>query len=477
MLRDSDFFKDLNKAFPFTPTADQSVLMRKWTEYLFGHRGKETFILRGYAGTGKTTCIRSLVKVLPRYQRKAILLAPTGRAAKVMQNYTGKQAFTIHRFIYRPQRTKSGEAVFRLRENKATNAVFIVDEASMIPDTSLDNKAFGDRSLLEDLLYFVAQGVGCKLILIGDVAQLPPVGLDLSPALDPAFLAQRFDRIVHLHELTQVMRQASESVLLEDATQIREIQGTDPPQTPKLDTGPDVVRLVDGYDIQDALQTAFTGEDKDDTIFIVRSNKRANLYNQAIRSRIMWNENEIATGDRIMVVKNNYYWLDEKSKAGFLANGEILEILGLTNHKELYGFRFVDAQLRLVDYPDEPTFEAKLLLDTLSVEAPSLPYERQRQLYQEVVQDYAELPKYKQYQKVKENPYFNALQVKFAYAVTCHKAQGGQWKQVFIEQSWIPDGVDREYLRWLYTALTRAREKAYLIGFTDDFFSEDVAFP
>ena len=319
---------------------------------------------------------------------------------------------------------------------------------------------------------YVYSGAHCKLILIGDTAQLPPVKLDLSPALDAQKLTLNFDKNVTEIELNEVMRQHAESGILVNATELRYILANNGFNDFKFQLGfPDLIRLIDGYDIEDAINSAYNKFGVEDTAFIVRSNKRANQYNQQIRSKIRGQENEISTGDFVMIVKNNYFWLKESSEAGFIANGDICEILQIFSIKDLYGFRFAEVQIRMIDYPNQKPFETVLLLDTLASESPSLSYEESNKLYHEVGKDFAnETSKYKQLLGVKNSKYFNALQVKFSYAVTCHKSQGGQWHTVFVEQPYLPNGIDMEYLRWLYTAITRAKEKLYLIGFNDDFF-------
>jgi len=402
-----------------------------------------------------------------------VLLAPTGRAAKVIGGYANRQAFTIHKKIYHPRKKSNGSVSFSLQKNKHSNTIFIVDEASMIPDRAADARLFENGSLLDDLLFYVYSGKQCKLVLIGDTAQLPPVKLNLSPALDAESLELNYQKEVNQLELSEVMRQHESSGILSNATRIRTLlyQGIYEGFTFNLEF-PDIVRLTDGYDIQDAIQHAYdTDEGVEQTAFIVRSNKRANQYNQQIRSKIRGQENEIATGDYVMVVKNNYFWLSDSSEAGFIANGDICEILEIRKFKELYGFRFAEAKIRMIDYPNQRPFDTVLLLDTLSSETPSLSYEDSNRLYEEVKKDYEdEKSSYKRLLSVKKNSYFNALQIKFSYAMTCHKSQGGQWKTVFIEQPYLPNGQDISYLRWLYTAVTRAQEKLYLIGFKDDFF-------
>ncbi|MEN1785793.1 MAG: AAA family ATPase [Bacteroidota bacterium] len=471
----ADFRSLLLDKFPHSPTALQTTTLGQLAEFIFSVTDNQLFLLRGFAGTGKTTIIAALVRHLWHTQRKAVLMAPTGRAAKVISTYSGTQAFTIHKKIYFPKKQSGGGVQFVLAPNKHRNTIFIVDEASMISDTPSDSKLFENGSLLDDLIQYVYSGHRCKLMLIGDTAQLPPVRLELSPALNRKQLELNYNKEVIEIELDEVMRQKEASGILYNATNLRQ----------QLQTGyytdfqfrvngfSDIVRLIDGNEIQGAIDEAYAQQGREETVVIVRSNKRANLYNSNIRQRILFLEQEIAVGDFMMVVKNNYFWLKPNSAAGFIANGDILEILELFAIKDLYGFRFAEVKVQMVDYPDQKPFETVLLLDTINAESPSLPYEQGNKLYQEVLQDYAhEKSKYRQFMGVKNNKYFNALQVKFSYAVTCHKSQGGQWSTVFIEQPYLPNGPDKAYLRWLYTAVTRARQQLYLIGFKDDFFVE-----
>ncbi len=469
-----EFYNDLIKRFPFEPTNSQDILLTKLADFIFENNNKGLFLIKGYAGTGKTTTISTVVNNLWRIGKKAVLLAPTGRAAKVISGYSNRQAFTIHKKIYHPRKNKSGGVDFVLQKNKHTNTIFIVDEASMIPDAPSNSKLFENGSLLDDLISYVYSGIHCKLVFIGDTAQLPPVRLILSPALDAQNLALKYDKIITEVELDEVMRQHAQSGILINATELRLILSNNGFNEFKFQLGfPDLIRLTDGYEIEDAINSAYDNVGVEDTTFIVRSNKRANQYNQQIRSKIRRQENEISTGDYVMIVKNNYFWLKDTSEAGFIANGDICEILQIFKIKELYGFRFAEVKLRMIDYTNQKPFETVLLLDTLASETPSLSYEDSNRLYQEVAKDFAfEKSKYKQLLGIKKSTFFNALQVKFSYAVTCHKSQGGQWKTVFIEQPYLPEGQNIEYLRWLYTAVTRAQEKVYLIGFKDDYFVE-----
>jgi ATP-dependent exoDNAse (exonuclease V) alpha subunit len=470
----SELYAQLIQRFPFVPTTLQDQLLEQLANFVIDNNEQKLFLLKGYAGTGKTTVISTLVNNLWQCTLKSVLMAPTGRAAKVIALYSKKSAFTVHKKIYYPKKNKSGGVHFVLQKNKHTNTIFIVDEASMIPDKIADANLFENSSLLDDLLHYVYSGKNCKLILIGDTAQLPPVKLDLSPALNTHTLTYNYNKDVVEIELNEVMRQHKESGILYNATQLRIILSDDHINDFIFDLHfSDIIRLTDGYEVQDAIHETYDKNGVEATAFIVRSNKRANLYNQQIRSNILGKENEISTGDYIMIVKNNYYWLKDSTEVGFIANGDVCEIVEIFNFKHLYGFYFAEVKLRMVDYPDQIPFETVLLLDTLQSESPSLTFEESNKLYQEIAKDYAdERSKYKIMLAVKSNKYFNALQVKFSYAMTCHKSQGGQWENVFIEQPYLSNGQDISYLRWLYTAVTRAQKKLYLIGFKEEYFEE-----
>ncbi len=469
----SDFYKLIKSKFPFVPTQKQDIVLMQLSEFIFETSPNALYLLKGYAGTGKTSIIGALVSNLWQAKKSAVLMAPTGRAAKVIANYSGKEAFTIHKKIYFPKKQKGGGVKFVMQPNKHRNTIFIVDEASMIPDTPADSKLFENGSLLDDLMHYVYSGHQCKLLLIGDIAQLPPVKSDLSPALDATKLDLNYNKQVKSVELDEVVRQEANSGILENATELREVLETSFYDSFKFSvkTYTDIVRLTDGHEIMDAINESYSNKGYEETAIIVRSNKRANLYNKQIRERILFNENELSSGDYLMVVKNNYFWIKPTSEAGFIANGDIVEVLEIFNIKELYGFKFAEVKVRMVDYPRMRPFETVLLLNTIDAETPSLSYEDSNRLYQEVMKDYEnETSNYKKFLSVKNNKFFNALQVKFSYAITCHKSQGGQWDTIFVEQPYLPNGMDRDYIRWLYTAVTRAKEKLYLIGFKDDFF-------
>lgn len=471
-MNSSLFYSLLQKQFPFQPTVKQDIFFQMISVFLTNSNDDEIFVLKGYAGTGKTTVISTIVNNLISINKKYVLLAPTGRAAKVIANYSNKPAQTIHKKIYFPKKNSGGGVSFTKQPNKHKNTIFIVDESSMISDVNTESKLYENGSLLDDLISYVYNGQNCKMILLGDTAQLPPVQSDISPALETDSLALHYNKEVFSIELDEVMRQEEHSGILYNATELRELLKDtfyDDFQF-QLKGFKDIVRLTDGYDIQDAIQGAYSNYSIEDTCFIVRSNKRANQYNQQIRSKILDKENELSVGDFLMVVKNNYFWLKETDEATFIANGDIIEVLEIFGFKELYGFNFAKVKIRMVDYPNQKPFETVLLLNTITSESPSLTFEESNKLYQEVMKDYEGETKYKMFQKVKENEYFNALQVKFSYAITCHKSQGGQWNTVFIEQPYLPNGIDKDYIRWLYTALTRAKDKLYLIGFKDESF-------
>jgi exodeoxyribonuclease V len=469
------FSSDILSVFPFEPTKGQKELAEMLDVFIFDKEPHSVFVLKGYAGTGKTSFISAMVKVLPMIRKKAVLLAPTGRAAKVLSGYAGQPAWTIHKRIYFQRMGRDGGISLVLQKNLYKNALFIVDEASMIAGSYQENDhVFSSRNLLDDLMEYVAEETSCKLLLIGDTAQLPPVGMPVSPALDLEFLKSRYDLKIFNCELTEVMRQSLESGILFNATRMRDIIASGKVTFPLFDTDnrKDVVRIT-GEDLEDLLHTAFSSSEPAETVVVCRSNKRANMFNREIRNRILFLENEISSGDCLMVVRNNYFWLEPQSGPGFIANGDIIEVLRIQNTEELYGFRFADATVRLVDYPDEPTLDVKILLDVLMADTPALPQEAQKKLFSSVLDEFNDIPQRNlRYEKVRTNPYYNALQVKFAYALTCHKTQGGQWQHVFIDQGYLKDEmIDYEYLRWLYTALTRATRKVYLLGFQEKFFS------
>lgn len=463
--------------FPFEPTADQSNLIHQLSGFLLDKDPHALFLLKGYAGTGKTSMVSSLVSILPLLGKRYVLLAPTGRAAKVLSAYSGKAAHTIHRFIYYASTDHQGSFKMALRQNKHKNTLFIVDEASMIPDgLSGQEYSANTRSLLEDLFHFVySSDHNCKLLLIGDAAQLPPVGLEISPALNKDYLKSSFGISLYEFELKEVVRQSLNSGILANATNIRDLLNNEIYQPPffSLKNFSDIKR-INGSELEEALNSSYANYGAESTIVITRSNKRANLYNQQIRYRILFKEENISSGDFMMIVKNNYHWVAENSKVGFLANGDIIELTKIIRIEELYGFTFSDVMIRLIDYPDEPEMEVKILLDSIMSEAPSLSHDENKRLFEEVMKDFEDVPSRRnKLKKLKENPYYNALQVKFSYALTCHKTQGGQWERVFIDQAYFNENMlNREFLRWMYTAVTRASENLYLVNFDNQLFEE-----
>ncbi|MCC9165574.1 ATP-dependent DNA helicase [Pontibacter harenae] len=455
----------LKTNFPFEPTEDQAKLFGKLDEFIISKQEeRQVFLLKGYAGTGKTTVVTSLVKILNKFGYKYVLLAPTGRAAKVMSSYSGKAAFTIHKKIYRQTANPYSEGLsFTRQPNKTDSTIYIVDESSMISDDS----GFGENGLLRDLMGYVFEKKNNKLLLIGDTAQLPPVNQAMSPSLDGEYLKQNFRCHVREMELTQVMRQAEASGILMNATNLRNQLKKEPLEIKLHTKGWRDIYKMTGEKLEDGLRYAYDKFGIENTIVICRSNKTANMYNQHIRRQIFFSEDEIGVGDYLMVVRNNYFWLPKDSDIGFMANGDFVEITKIIRDEEMYGFRFVDVRVRFVDYPDAEEQEVKIMLDTLYTDAPALPADQNRKLYEEVLQDHMDIKtKRERSKEIKKSPYLNALQVKFAYALTCHKAQGGQWQAVFVDQGFLKDDmVNEEFARWLYTALTRSSEELFLLNF------------
>lgn len=457
--------------FRHQPTEGQLQVMKHLTAFLLTKKSNPIYILKGYAGTGKTSLVGALVRLMENTGRRFVLMAPTGRAAKVLSAYSGFASYTIHRKIYRRLMTSDGRFSMQRVLNKHRNTVFIVDEASMIGETTSDQGVFGKQNLLDDLISYVFEGEHCSLILIGDSAQLPPVGVDESPALDLNFIKTSYPVMAYMFELKEVMRQSLESGILYQSTVIRLALESELVNLPLFSPieFPDVVR-VGNEDIEDLLFQAFGSRDPDEAVVVCRSNRNANQFNQAIRSRILGCEEEINAGDLLMIVKNNYYWLEQvEQAAGFLANGDIIRVNRINKIEEVYGFRFADAEVTLVDDEQCPPLQAKLLLNTLLVNTASLGTDDFLKLTSAVEEDYPEIhDRRKRLALVRTNPYFNALQVKFSYALTCHKTQGGQWPHVFVEAGIKSvDDVNHAYLRWLYTACTRATKKLYLLGFPD----------
>jgi len=470
-MRDTIIYNNLCKNLGNIPTNDQSDALKKIASYICDNNNDVIFLMTGYAGTGKTSVISSIVKTLDLLRMRSVLLAPTGRAAKVLASYSGRQAFTIHKKIYRQKSSKDGLGSFSLDRNLHKDTFFIVDEASMVSNSSGDSSLFGSGRLLDDLVEYVYSGNECKLILVGDTAQLPPVGSVVSPALDPASLGGYGFGLISC-ELKQVVRQSETSGVLMNATRVRLQVAESDLVHPSIDciNYKDTIRIT-GEELIDEISSAYGTCGMEGTIIVVNSNKQANRYNQGIRNRIFFREEEISPGDMVMVVKNNYFIIDEdEDGAGFIANGDIAEVKKIRKYEERYGFRFADMVLKFPDYNLE--IEAKVMMDVLHLDTPALPSEKNKELYQNILADYLNIKtRRKQFEAVKNNPYFNALQIKFAYAVTCHKAQGGQWERVFIDQGMFNrNEITIDYLRWFYTALTRSTDKVYLVNFSEDFF-------
>ena len=461
--------KILRARFPYTPTEGQKEFFQFFDTFLkIKPEERPIFLLKGYAGTGKTTIVSALVKASSFFNMKTLLLAPTGRAAKVMNAYTGKSAYTIHKKIYKHKFDEEGAGKFTRQKNYHKNTLFIVDEVSMISDKA----SFGSKSLLQDLIQFVFQNSDNKLIFIGDPAQLPPVGQDDSPALDSVYLKNNFQATLIEVELKEVLRQDADSGILKNATDLRNILDEKTFQ-PKFQTSDfaDIFRMT-GERLEDGLRYSYDKFGPEETVIVCRSNRAAVQYNEYIRRQMFFYENEIEAGDLLMVVKNNYFYKPDDDQSEFLANGDFVEVMKIVNFEELYGFRFATLMLRMPDFPDSGSFEAKVILDTLHTHTPALSEEQGRKLYNEVLQEIMAVERKANVKRaLKVNPYANALQIKFAYALTCHKSQGGQWKAVFVDQGYIKeDSIDKDYVRWLYTALTRASKELFLLNFHKRFF-------
>lgn len=474
-MLNNDLSQQIKRNFSYKPTEEQENALNSFSNFLLSLSSEKIFVLRGYAGTGKTSLVSALVKTLGEVGRKCVLLAPTGRAAKVFSLYSHHPAYTIHRRIYR-QRVFSGDMEnFTLNTNLHRQTLFIVDEASMIANEGLSGASFGTGRLLDDLIEYVYSVPGCSLMLVGDTAQLPPVGEEQSPALSVPVL-QGYGLEVTECLLTQVVRQAADSGILYNATLLRHSIMKDACfGLPSVRIGkfPDV-KVIQGGDLIEAISDSYDKVGMDETIIICRSNKRANLYNRGIRNTILYREDELNAGDVLMVAKNNYFWGADCKELDFIANGDVAVVRRVRRVREMYGFRFADVVLRFPDYGDLE-LEVTLLLDTLHTDFPSLPREQGEKLFEAVFEDYAYLSsKRERIKKIKEDPYYNALQVKYAYAVTCHKAQGGQWQRVFLDQGYLTDEmVSPDYYRWLYTAFTRATETLYLVNWPKEQLSEE----
>ncbi|MCD8042236.1 MAG: AAA family ATPase [Tannerellaceae bacterium] len=456
--------------FPHTPSADQSEGIRILSDFLVLPDPDSILLIKGYAGTGKTSLIGALVKTLTEFKQKTVLMAPTGRAAKVFSNYAGQKAYTIHKKIYRQKAFSNEMSGFQPADNLYKDTIFIVDEASMISNDGLDSYAFGTGRLLDDLIQYVYSGENCRLILMGDEAQLPPVGQTESPALNRHIL-EGCNLTVMGFQLTQVIRQNEDSGILFNATSLRNaLKEGIVSQFPKLQVKafPDIIQ-VNGDELIEEISSSYNKVGIEETIIITRSNKRANIYNNGVRNRILYREEELSSGDRLMIAKNNYYWPEKYEEMDFIANGEIVEVIKVRKTYELYGFRFADVSVQFEDYDLE--MDVKILLDTLQAEAPSLPRELNDKLFYTILEDYEDVPtKAGKYKKMKADPHYNVVQVKYAYAITCHKAQGGQWANVFLDFGYLTEEMmGEDFYRWLYTAMTRATKKLYLVNVPESF--------
>lgn len=478
MIIDELKYKILQQ-FGFPPTQEQAHALEVFAEFLTDRDSHAVMILRGSAGTGKTTLSGAIVRTLKEIRQKVMLLAPTGRAAKVFSLNSGSPAYTIHRRIYREKSFSGVEGQFNLNDNLYTDTLFMVDEASMIANMGLGGMNFGSGCLLDDLVHFVYQGRNDRLLLIGDKAQLPPVGEEESPALHAAML-EGYGLKVYECDLNEVLRQSEESGILYNATMIRQmITHDDITQLPKIHfAGYSDIKPMPGAELIEALADSYHHVGLDDTIVVTRSNKRANVFNQGIRNMVLDREEELSQGDILMIVKNNYYWMEEERKSNnklqsneipaFLANGDRAKVLKVRRRIDLYGFRFATLLLQFPDYGNYE-LEATVLLDTLTSEAPALTHEQQEQLFHQIEEDYQDIPlKADRMKAIRQDQFFNALQVKFAYAVTCHKAQGGQWAHVYVDQGYMTDDMlNPDYIHWLYTAFTRATEMLYLVNWPE----------
>ena len=473
-MTQSAFHQRLQQHFGFEPTLSQQEAMQALSSFIYEKGENFLFILQGYAGTGKTSLVSALIRTLEEVGVQTVILAPTGRAAKVISQYAGHKAYTIHKWIYRLG-VRNGIRQFFRRENKYSHTLFIVDEASMISAESTLGELPGMSSLLDDLIEYVFSARHNRLLFIGDDAQLPPVHATESPALNAEYLQHAYHLNIRGSRLTDVVRQTLDSGILFNATRLRDKLNQDDISFPFFSKQPfDDFTRVPGGELEELLNSLYNQNDCDEIVAITRSNKRAWLFNNEIRSRILFRENRITTGDYLMAVKNNYFWVDESSEVGFIANGDIMEVMAIHKQQEIYGFNFADVTVRLCDYPNYPDIDIKIILESLEVEGPSLPYEDNQRLYMAIAEDFEDIPnKRARFLRIKNSPYLNAVQVKFAYSLTCHKTQGGQWKHVLIDQGYLTeDNLDREYLRWLYTAVTRSTENVYLINFEEKMFEQ-----
>ena len=463
----SIIFSDPNVEF----NLNQKSAIKNINDFIYSS-GQNICVLKGFAGTGKTYIVSRVVKNLWKIKKPVILLAPTGRSAKVLSSYCNKQAHTVHKEIFYVKNNPAGNIDFSLKINKHKNTIFIVDEASMIPTVKKNETGLFSDSLLDNIVKYVYSGYKCSLIIIGDLAQLPPIFSENSLSLDDNFLNENYGLKVFSTELTQVVRQRENSGILSLATYLRNLLEIDFVEKLKINLSSynDITLIEDGDQLINSLQDSYDKFGLQETAVIVRSNKRSNIYNKNIRERILCNESVISVGDLLMVVKNNYHWLNN-NLVGFIANGDIIKIEEIHSIKELYGFRFAEVRVTMIDYPNLNAFETVLILDSIEINSPSLDYNVMNKLYREVSKDYIEIKtKYKRHLAIKKNKFFNALQVKFAYCFTCHKSQGGQWQSIFVEMPFLPSGYNKDFIRWFYTAVTRAKNKLHLIGFKNEYF-------
>lgn len=464
----------------FTPTQEQYLFCERVSSFLTQRQEDRCFVLRGFAGTGKTTSVAALVKALPHFKLKVVLLAPTGRAAKVISSYTGKRALTIHKKIYRKRTAVSLEMAFQLAPNLHDHTLFIIDEASMIADEW--NQQNGS-SFLRDIIQFVyqpspsGQDKNCSLLFVGDTAQLPPVGSTESPALNEKYLRENFNLQVTSVELKEVVRQEKKSGILSNATMLRKLINRYDEKIKTLpqfrSKGYNDLFSMTGAKLVEGLEYAYHKFGIENALMVCRSNKSANIYNNQIRSRLLYRDEELSGGDQIMVVRNNYFWLPENADAAFIANGDMAKVVRVRREEERYGLRFAEVSLDFLDFPEVGTLTCKVILDTLQAETPNLSNEQGKQLFDGLLEDYDHISnKRERMLAIKEDPYYNALQIKFAYAVTCHKAQGGQWDAVFVDQGYLTEEmIDLDFLRWLYTAVTRAKKELFLVNFAQNLFA------
>ena len=463
----SIIFSDPNVEF----NVNQKSAITNINDFIYSS-GQNICVLKGFAGTGKTYIVSRVVKNLWKIKKPVILLAPTGRSAKVISSYCNKEAHTVHKEIFYVKNNPAGNIDFSLKINKHKNTIFIVDEASMIPTVKKNETGLFSDSLLDNIVKYVYSGYKCSLLIIGDLAQLPPIFSENSLSLDDNFLNENYGLKVFSSELTQVVRHRENSGILSLATYLRNLLEIDFVEKLKINLSSynDITLIEDGDQLINSLQDSYDKFGLQETAVIVRSNKRSNIYNKNIRERILYNESVISVGDLLMVVKNNYHWLNN-NLVGFIANGDIIKIEEIHSIKELYGFRFAEVRVTMIDYPNLNAFETVLILDSIEINSPSLDYNVMNKLYSEVSKDYLEIKtKYKRHLAIKKNKFFNALQVKFAYCFTCHKSQGGQWQSIFVEMPFLSSGYNKDFIRWFYTAVTRAKNKLHLIGFKNEYF-------